>query len=116
VTARGGGSRSPALDLEPVDPLELAARPSIKQNRSATLFVMSSALTVILQEALQLSDDERLDLARELLASVEGPVDPGWADAWSAQLDDRSRSTSSTSDTPRTWEAVREDLVARRSR
>lgn len=51
---------------------------------------MSLPFHVVTTEAMQLEPADRLRLAAELIDSVEGVEDPGWADAWSAELERRS--------------------------
>ena len=43
---------------------------------------MTKAANEVLTEALALTPQERMDLAAELLASVDGPADPDWEPAW----------------------------------
>ena len=47
-------------------------------------------LSLLLEKALELPAAKRLNLATELLESVEGPEDPDWAEAWRAELDRRA--------------------------
>ena len=51
---------------------------------------MSDAARKLLQEVLALPEDERLELASDIIASVEGPRDADWDDAWLAELDRRT--------------------------
>ena len=44
--------------------------------------------------ALELSENERLDLAARLLASIDGPADDDWDAAWLAELDRRERAAA----------------------
>jgi hypothetical protein len=44
--------------------------------------VVTKASAKILTEALALSAEERVELASELLASVDGPADADWEQAW----------------------------------
>ena len=43
------------------------------------------------EQALRLPAAARLELAQQLIDSVEGPEDPDWAAAWSAELTRRSK-------------------------
>ena len=47
---------------------------------------MSDAARKILQDVLALPEDERLELASEIIASVDGPRDADWDAAWLAEL------------------------------
>jgi putative addiction module component (TIGR02574 family) len=70
---------------------------------------MSRAAKQLLTEALALPESERLDMAAELLVSVDGPPDPGWEDAWLAELDRREADSSPAEP----WDAVRAELRSR---
>jgi hypothetical protein len=52
--------------------------------------VMARPLHQLTDEALALDPADRLRLASELIDSVEGPVDPTWADRWTTELRRRS--------------------------
>ena len=54
-----------------------------------TMSSVTKASAKLLHEALALSTEERMDLAAELLASVDGPADPAWEAAWQAEIDRR---------------------------
>jgi putative addiction module component (TIGR02574 family) len=45
----------------------------------------------LLEAALALPPDERADLAREIIASLDGPPDEGSAEAWRAEIERRLR-------------------------
>lgn len=51
---------------------------------------MSASVNAIARQALELDPADRLQLAAELIDSVEGPADPGWSGAWTAELRRRS--------------------------
>lgn len=68
---------------------------------------MTKAATRILTEALELSAEERLGLAAELLASVDGPADPDWDEAWQAELDRRAAASDAGATTSAEWSEVR---------
>ena len=50
---------------------------------------MSEAVRKTFADALSLPPRERLELATELLDSVEGLTDPNWEAAWKPELDKR---------------------------
>ena len=50
---------------------------------------MPKATTVVLAEALRLEPDARAEVAAELLASLDGPVDPDAEAAWDAEIEQR---------------------------
>ncbi len=64
----------------------------------------------LLNEAMSLSEKERLGLAAELIASVEGAADPDWEQAWLAELEKREE-TEPTPDED--WSVVRKRLFGR---
>jgi putative addiction module component (TIGR02574 family) len=72
---------------------------------------MSEAAQKVLEEALALSDDERLQLASELLASVDGPKDAGWDAAWLAELDRRAATAEARGDKGAEWQEVRSRIL-----
>jgi hypothetical protein len=72
---------------------------------------MSIASKAILTEALRLTTEDRLDLANELLASLDGPADPEWDGSWLKELDRRSQTARDGAS--REWSAVRSHLLAR---
>ena len=72
---------------------------------------MTRTVRELLGSALGLPEEERLELAAELLASVDGPADPGWDAAWLAELDARAAGTSEP--TGREWTSVRTRILMR---
>lgn len=74
---------------------------------------MAHPVDLITTQALALDPAERLQLASRLIDSVEGPEDPGWASAWSAELDRRAAEVERGDVQCRSWEDVRADLQTR---
>jgi putative addiction module component (TIGR02574 family) len=74
---------------------------------------MSKTAAALLSAALQLPDDERLSLATELIASVDGPADADWDEAWLAELDRRAEASRMRGESGADWAAVRASLLAR---
>ena len=68
---------------------------------------MTKAASKVLTDALALMPEERMDLAAELLASVDGPADPDWEPAWQAELDRRAAASDTSSTPPAEWSEVR---------
>jgi putative addiction module component (TIGR02574 family) len=68
---------------------------------------VTKAANKVLTDALALSPEERMDLAAELLASVDGPADPDWEPAWQAELDRRAASSDESSTPLAEWSEVR---------
>ncbi len=50
---------------------------------------MTRATQALLAEALKLKVDARAELAAELLASLDGPADPGAEAAWAQEIERR---------------------------
>lgn len=50
---------------------------------------MSKAPSEVLADALRLEPDARADVAAELLASLDGPVDPDAGTVWDAEIERR---------------------------
>jgi hypothetical protein len=71
---------------------------------------MTRAARQLLDDAMALPEDERLGLATEIIASVGGPVDPGWDEAWLAELE-RREATDALPDED--WVEVRKRVFAR---
>jgi len=76
---------------------------------------MSDRAQELLREALTLSADERADVAAELLASLDEPMeDPAEVEAaWAAEIQRRAGRILSGESAGEPWEDVR-DRIARR--
>jgi len=86
---------------------------------SAVPFVaMAMKAEDLLREALSLPDDERAGLAAELLASLdEAGDDPDVVEAeWAAEIQRRVDAVEAGEVSAKSWESVRERLLAKRSR
>ncbi len=77
---------------------------------------MSSSAQKLVTEALQLSEDERLAVASELIASVDGPADADWDDAWLAELERRRQAAERRGQPAPEWSAVRSRILDRLAR
>src|SRR5208282_1812503 len=49
---------------------------------------MTASARRLLEDVLALPEADRLELASEIIASVDGPSDSDWEAAWLAELDD----------------------------
>ncbi len=74
---------------------------------------MTSAAKKLVLQALDLSEDERLEMAAELLASVEGPGDSDWESAWLEELERRRTTAESSGELGPEWSEVRSRLLRR---
>jgi hypothetical protein len=66
--------------------------------------------------ALALPEEERLELASELLASDEDPQDDAWQEAWIVELERRERAVSDGGPEGSEWSEVRVRLLAQLGR
>ena len=74
---------------------------------------MSDAARKLLTDALALPADERLELASEIIASVDGPEDSDWDAAWLSELDRRVDAAKRRGDTGSDWTAARARILKR---
>ena len=70
----------------------------------------------ILQLALALPEDERLDLAATLLAACEPPIPEPTGSEWAAEIDRRSSEIDGGSVECLTWEQVKQAARSRHER
>ena len=77
---------------------------------------MTSSARKLLEDALELSEDERLKLASEIIASVDGPQDADWEAAWLAELDRRSEAAKARGGTSSEWSEARARILNRLGR
>jgi putative addiction module component (TIGR02574 family) len=66
----------------------------------------------LFEEALQLPDPERANLASELLASLPGDPADDLDPAWASEIGRRARRAHADPDGGVRWETVRDDLLA----
>ncbi|HEY6460224.1 MAG TPA: addiction module protein [Polyangiaceae bacterium] len=74
---------------------------------------MSEAARKILQHVLALPEDERLELASEIIASVDGPRDGDWEQTWLAELDRRTVAAQARGDSGSEWSEARARILKR---
>ena len=67
----------------------------------------------LLAQALALPEDERLDLATELIASVDGPPDADWEATWLAELDRRVQAARDSGQPAAEWADVRSRILTK---
>lgn len=70
----------------------------------------------ILGKALGLSEGERLELATELIASVDGPPDANWDALWLAELDKRLEAERNQASQSGDWAGARRRILDRLSK
>jgi len=67
----------------------------------------------LLEDVLALPEDERLALASEIIASVDGPVDADWESAWVGELDRRVDAAKVRGTASSDWTEVRARILRR---
>ena len=77
---------------------------------------MSDPARKLLHQALALPEDERLALAAEIIASVDGPEDAGWEAAWLGELDKRVEAARTRGESGSDWTDVRARILKRLGR
>jgi putative addiction module component (TIGR02574 family) len=77
---------------------------------------MSEAARKLLEDVLALPEDERLELASEIIASVDGPRDAGWEAAWLGELDRRVDAAKNRGESGADWTDVRSRILKRLGR
>ena len=79
----------------------------------ARISFMTDAAKKLLEAASALPEDERLALASELIASVDGPPDANWESAWLAELDRRVEAACDKGEPAPEWSEVRARVLSR---
>ncbi len=73
---------------------------------------MTAIAVDLLTAALALPEEDRLDLASKLLASVGGEAQPDWDAAWLAELDRREAEVLSGAPVGSPWSEARARILA----
>ncbi len=73
---------------------------------------MSSSKT-LLDEALRLPPSDRAAIARELIASLDGPPDANVEEAWLVEVERREQEMSAGTAKLEEWSVVRERIATR---
>lgn len=55
---------------------------------------MTDAARKLLDEVLALPEEDRVNIASDVLASLDGPSDADWDDTWLAELERRERAAA----------------------
>jgi putative addiction module component (TIGR02574 family) len=77
---------------------------------------VTSSARKILNDVLALSEEERLELASEIIASVDGPRDADWESTWLAELDARVEAAKGRGRVGEEWTDVRARILGRLGR
>jgi putative addiction module component (TIGR02574 family) len=74
---------------------------------------VSERAAQVLKEALELSPEERAEVAAELIASVDGEPDADAEAAWAVEIERRARRALSGQSQGTDWETVRARIEAK---
>jgi len=77
---------------------------------------MTGSARRLLEDVLSLPEEERLELASEIIASVDGPPDADWETAWLAELDRRVAASKARGSLGSEWSEARARILARLGR
>jgi hypothetical protein len=80
---------------------------------NARITTMTDAARKLLDEVLALPEDDRVKIASEVLASLDGPPDADWDDAWLAELERRERAAKARGAPAPEWSQARARILAR---
>lgn len=74
---------------------------------------MTRSAKRLLKDVLGLSEEDRVQIATEVLASLDGPPDGGWDDAWASELVRRQDAALERGEAGADWADVRARILAR---
>jgi putative addiction module component (TIGR02574 family) len=74
---------------------------------------MTTSAQRLLADVLGLPEDERLELASEIIASVDGPGYSDWGAAWLAELDGRVQAATARGEPALDWADARARILKR---
>ena len=75
--------------------------------------MVRSSKADVLQDALALSTEDRADLARELIASLDAPGERDVEEAWAREVERRLREIDDGSAVLEDWSTVRARILTR---
>jgi hypothetical protein len=75
--------------------------------------ITSGRAQKVLGEALDLTDEERAEVALELVASLDGPKDADAEDAWVVEIERRARCVLADPDGGEGWSAARAEIESK---
>lgn len=73
---------------------------------------MTDVAKQLVDSAMVLTEEERLQVASELITSVDGPADADWDATWLAELERRCEAADSRGETADDWKAVRGRILS----
>jgi putative addiction module component (TIGR02574 family) len=72
---------------------------------------MTAAAQKLLRDVLALPEEERVELATEIIASLDGPPDADWEQAWTAEIDRRLEEAKTQGHNFEDWVDVRARIL-----
>jgi Putative addiction module component len=75
--------------------------------------IMSGRAQKLLGAALDLTDEERAEVALELVASLDGPRDADAEDAWIVEIERRARRVLAEPEGGEDWASVRAEIKSK---
>lgn len=73
---------------------------------------MTKTAEAVLAEALRLDAKARAEIASELLASLDGPPDPGAERAWAAEIERRVKALEAGTEPLESWNDVKRRIAS----
>ena len=73
---------------------------------------VTRAARKLLQDVLGLPEEDRVRIATEVLASLDGPPDADWDAAWLAELQARQRAAETRGESGTEWSEVRARILS----
>ena len=77
---------------------------------------MTQPARKLLRDVLDLPEEDRVQIATEVLASLDGPPDADWDAAWAAELERRQQAAEERGEPAPEWAEVRARILARLAR
>jgi hypothetical protein len=74
---------------------------------------MTEPARKLLRDVLGLPEEDRVRIATEVLASLDGPPDAGWSEAWGAELERRRQAAAERGAPAPEWAEVRARILSR---
>lgn len=73
---------------------------------------MTKTTEAVLAEALRLDVKARAEIASELLASLDGPPDPGAEQAWAAEIERRVKALEAGTEPLESWNDAKRRIAS----
>jgi hypothetical protein len=77
---------------------------------------MTRAARRLLQDVLGLPEEDRVRIATQVLASLDGPPDADWDAAWMAELEIRQQAATERWEAAPEWSEVRARILSKLAR